>query len=166
MDFMAVSCICLPTLRLWLSKSAERHRRPPLDLRIGAFAPEFGDGFQVPPAGAPGTLLLLACEFGTHLSGGCVPSMPLLGLASFCLAPAPPGLWGSFLLRRQNWYGLLQPCLHPHPGVGHASKQEARCASQLTAWALGAVEPAESAAIAANVATVAASDLCIGNSPR
>jgi hypothetical protein len=110
MDFMAVSCICLTTLRLWLSKSAERHRRPPLDLGIvGAFAPALGDGVQVPLAGTLGRPLPLAGEFGTHMREDVplmpffgefgtqvpedVPSMPffgfasLLGLASFLVAP-------------------------------------------------------------------------------
>jgi hypothetical protein len=79
-----------------LVKSAERHRRPLPDLRIGPFAPELGDGFQVPPDGTLGTPL--ADEFGTHFRGGCVPSMPFLGLAWFCFAPTPPALRGSFLL--------------------------------------------------------------------
>jgi len=34
---------------------AERHRRPLPDLRIGPFALELADGFQVPPAGTHGT---------------------------------------------------------------------------------------------------------------
>jgi hypothetical protein len=117
-------------LLLWLSKSAERHRRPPLDLRIGPFAPELGVGVQVPPAGTLGTPLPLAGEFGTH-----VPvfdgSIPFFGLASFCFAPAPPGLWGSFLLERQNWYGPLQCMLHKSPGWWHAFKHKTRCPSQL-----------------------------------
>src|SRR5262249_45855144 len=78
-----------PNLR---PKSAERHRRPLRDLSIGPLASKLDDGFQVPPTGTLGTPLALAGEFGTHLSGGCVGSIPFFGLGSFCFAPTPPGL--------------------------------------------------------------------------
>ena len=59
-------------------KITERHRRPPLDLRLGPFAPEFGDGFQVPPAGTLGTPLPLVGELGPRVPED-VPSMPFFG---------------------------------------------------------------------------------------
>jgi hypothetical protein len=105
MDFMAVSC-CLLTLRLWLSKSAERHRRPPLDLRIVPFAPELGDGVQVPPAGTLGMPLPLAGEFGIHLRGGCVPLMPFFGEFGTHVpedVPSMPFFGGSLALAFE-WY--------------------------------------------------------------
>jgi hypothetical protein len=80
MDFMTVSCICLPMVRAFSCReSAERHRRPPLDLRIGPLAPELGDGFQDPPAGTLGTPLPLAGEFGTHVLVEGLPSTPFFG---------------------------------------------------------------------------------------